>query len=398
MASMGMEHRVGGRIRGLHRVVLAGLAVFLLGLAGSAGARADDPKLAQTLMEAGKKALEEGDLDRAFANFQKASEEDDSLFEYQYWQAVVSEKRGDTPFAVSSYRMFLVNFDNVNKLGAPVPPATIPLAKKARARLEVLAAGPLEQDKLEERLVEKLMEAAKAAKTSSPEAARRAARWVLRITHGKHEAAAALLKELGDTPGKPGDEKGPESEAGQEPFLDVPTVVKSKSMLHHQVFGASAGWTWAKVNERWIATVDRPVDGGMSWPTPPILSGPRFVVEIEVRVLEEHKLDWAIGPVFGKRDDLVIVFFQRGQVVATRVNPSKQWVDIGGAGMPKALDLKEWQRLTYVLDGTALKVWFNGTKLLEKEVPYAADVVSGLGFWSQHCKIEVRTLRFGALP
>jgi hypothetical protein len=365
---------------------------------GLSGVRAGDPKLAQTLMEAGKKALEEGDLDRAFANFQKASEEDDSLFEYQYWQGVVSEKRGDTPLAVASYKTFLVNFEKVNRMGASVPPATIPLAKKARARLEVLAAGPLEQEKLEAGFVEKMMEAAKAAKKTSPEAARRAARWVYRTTHGKHEAAAALLTELGDTPGKPaaGPEKGAEEEPGQEPFLDVPTVVKGKSLLHHQVFGAAPGWSWAKENERWIATIDAPTAGQVSWPNPTVESGPRFVCEMEVRILTEHRLDWAIGPAFGKRDDFAIVMFQRSQVVASRVGPTKTFVDIGGNGLSAPLDLTQWHRLTFVVDGTALRVWLDGTKLLEKEVP--KEVVSGLGLWLQYCKVEVRTLRFGALP
>lgn len=385
---------------------LLGTGLVFLCAAGTGGVGADDPKLAQTLMEAGKKALEEGDLDRAFASFEKASNEDHSLFEYQYWQGVVSEKRGDRRLAVASYETFLRNFDKVNQQGASVPPATVPLAKKARARLEVLAAGPIERRKLEDALVAKLMDAAEGAKASSPEAARRAARWVLRLRRG-HKAASALLAELGDKPevqpegsDPPPDDEVPVVPQGDapSPFVDVPTVISGKSLLLSQVFGTPVGWTWTKVDERWVATIDEPGQGRIVWPNGPIASGGRFACELEARILTEHRLDWAMGMTFGKRDDLVIVFFQRNQVVATRASPAKGFADICGKGLSTAADPSAWHRLTYVLDGTALKAWLDGQQVLDCQVPFARDVLGTLGLWYQYGKVEVRSLRFGALP
>ena len=76
---------------------------------------------------------------------------------------------------------------------------------------------------------------------------------------------------------------------------------------------------------------------------------------------------------------------------------STEWNEVA-LSRREAFDLSEWHRLTYQVDGTALKVWFDGTKLFEKEMPFANDVVSNLGFWSQGCKLELRKLRFGTLP
>ena len=361
-------------------------------------ARGEDPALAEFLLKAGRTAFEKGDYDDAFSKLKKSAEESLQDFEVQYWLAITCEKREDLPLAVGYYRLFLRNVDGATKASV-LPAGYGPLAKKARQRLDILAAATTERSKLDEALAAKLVALAGKHKASNPEAAKRAARWAWRLV-GEAPEVRALLEQLDEDP-RPRESQGPadpdivalQQEEPRKPFEDLPAVTHGKNMLYQRVFGRHEHWSW----DKGVVTIDCPDMGQLAWPVVEQTVGGRFIVELEGRVLAEHDAKWAVGPAFGQRDAFIAVFFMRSQIVISRAVTGGGFKDLTGVGMT-AIDPMAWHRLAVRVDGTQLTVWLDGKQMIDHTMAQPLEATTGVGLWYQRAKVELRSLRHGALP
>lgn len=380
--------------------VMARIALLSLGLSITLDppARAGDAALAEFLLKAGRDALEKGDLDDAFSKLSKAMEESLHDFEVQYWLGLVCEKRQDHTLAVGYYRLFLRNVENATK--ASVLPAHYqPLAKKARARLEVLAAASAERGRLDEGLAAKLVALARKHQASQPEVAKRAARWAWRLV-GDTEAVLRLLADLDEDP-RPRESKGlPDPEDAlveqvevRKAFTDLPEVTQGRSVLYERLFGAFPDWSW----KQGVVTIDLPDSGHLCWPAVEQTIGARFVVETEVRLLEERGPRWGFGVALGSRDRFLAVFLAKNQVVVVLGTAGGGLQDVTGVGLPP-FDARSWQRLSVRGDGAKLTVWLEGKPVIEHTLAAPFVATTGLGLWYQQGRYELRTLRQGRLP
>jgi len=362
------------------RTLLLAAAVFLAGSPALAG----DPSVARTLLESGKKALAARKIDEAVAHFRKALAEDANLVEAAYWIGVARDREKDDPGALAAYRDFLALLE---KRGNPSADEQ-KLKALAEKRVDALAAGEKEFQKLEDKYVEDLLAFARGKFLRDPAVAALALDRVLAV-RPNHPAALSLYEKIGGKPGaKPGEKAG-EGDDGNPAARGVKAwrdllrnrEISSDSITFTgdlMVFDAKGG---KKVTSK------KPID-----------EGGNLVYETEFRVVEAYDSGWLAGLTFSEKaeSDFLAFFAQSGQVVLLQQVSDRDRKELAQVAVT-TLEVGSWHRLAVVLRGDAVEGWLDGKKLVDQRLRDRPDLSGELGIFQQACRTERRVFRAGKL-
>jgi tetratricopeptide (TPR) repeat protein len=366
-------------MRGSRNVLLAAVV-----LAAVAPARAGDPSVAKTLLESGKKALNARKVDEAVVHFRKALAEDGNLVEAAYWIGAARDREKDDPGSLAAYRDFL---SLLEKRGNPSAEEQ-KLKGLAEKRVDSLAAGEKEFQKLEDKYVEDLLSFARAKFLRDPAVAALALDRVLAVRPA-HPAALSLYEKIGGKPGaKPGEgtadaDGGVPAGKGVKAWRDIlrNREISSDSITFTgdvMVFDAKGG---KKV------TSHKPID-----------EGGNLVYETEFRVVEAYDSGWLAGLTFSEKaeSDFLAFFAQSGQVVLLQQVSDRDRKELAQVAVA-TLEVGTWHRLAVVLRGDAVEGWLDGKKLVDQRLRDRPDLSGELGIFQQACRTERRVFRAGKL-
>jgi hypothetical protein len=400
--------------RGAGRLLPRRLAALLLAASLPAAlapvARAGDAELARFLLKGGKDDIAKKQYEQAATKLVRAETEDPELVEAAYWLGVVGERRNDVPGAIAQYRRFCAA---VQAKKSPTKEESA-LQKKAQERLAALAAGETERRKIDDAFVEALFAFARANFVRDPTITAEALRMLLEV-RPEHEEARKLVEKLGaggvrpPEAGKPEEVKpeeqpeeekpGPAAAAGTTPTSKL--VKKWTEYLSGSVMGRNDGWTY----DGGLLTIEK-AKGTMTRPSKHLPSGPKYVVEMEARLVENlGSQEASIGFVFAYRptpgktpDDASFYFFLVNETSAIlhRVHEGSRG-DVFRADL-KPVGLGKWHRLAVVVQGTEIEMWVDGRKVTTHEAQERDDLSGEVGVFHQGSKAEVRSLRCGAIP
>src|SRR5690349_11699944 len=336
-------------------LLLAALALAAAAhLAGAPPARAGDPSVARTLLESGKKALAARKIDEAVAHFRKALAEDANLVEAAYWIGAACDRDKDDAGALAAYRDFL---SLLEKRGNPSAEET-KLKVLADKRVDALAAGEKEFQKLEDRYVEDLLAFARARYARDPAVAALALDRVL-AARPNHAAALSLYEKIGGRPGGKGD--GPDAADGG--VLASRGVKEWRDLLGERAITSSfvsfAGEVMTfdtKAGKK--VTAKHAIDMGAN-----------FVYEMEFRVVEAYDPGWLSGLTFAEKPDagFVSLFVQAGKMVLFQEADDGTRKELANVSLP-AVELDAWHRLTLVARGDAVEGWLDGKKVVDQRL------------------------------
>ena len=374
---------VGGLARAFARLALVASTASLL--AGTA--RAEDPALAKFLLKGGKEDLAKKAYDQALSKFQHAEKEDASLLEAVYSQALVFDRRGDAKSAVVTYRRFLAAVATKTKAGG-VSKDEGALAKTAQARLDALDLGVAERRKLDDDFVAWLMTFSDASLARDPAIAADALRIVLDLRPDSREAKTLFDKVKASLPTPKG---APAAEAPAPPEDGFKAVKTWKDLLKLRTFGTGEGWEYPPdrlVIDRTGLLLVRGTDG--------VVSGPRYAMEADFRIVDSYAPTASIGFGFGFRDEnFFAVLLTESDVQLTRVQSGNQEVatrvELNPAGRG------QWHRLGVVVQTKQLEVWLDGKKRADYSVEQRPNLTGELLLAQQECKAEFRLFRFGEI-
>ncbi|MHC5036211.1 MAG: tetratricopeptide repeat protein [Planctomycetota bacterium] len=346
-----------------------------------------DPEVAEILFKTGKTALARRQFEVAVSKFQKALSEDPALIQAAYWLGVAWEKKGEKGEALKAFRDYLMRFEEKRK-GKEPSTEEIRFRALAEKRVEALAAGEREFQKLEETFIDALMKFARDHFLRDPAASLKALRLLLTL-QPDHKPAERLFKKLGGKLEPPETGEVPlQPPPGTGPFADVKSW---KDLIALKTFGKSGDWEYQE--GRMVVDLK---GGKIAWPTAFVGGGEAFAFEIEVRILEVYERGWLVGPVFGaKQGEFVSAFFQKTQVVLHEALKSGR-SDLGQHTMPP-IQRNAWHRIGVLVRGPRIEVWFDGKKVIEYKASTRQDFRGQIGFFHQRCKAEYRVLRLGEI-
>ena len=361
------------------RFLLAAILVLLAALPAPAG----DPTIARTLLESGKKALNARKIDEAVSHFRKALSEDGNLVEAAYWIGAARDREKDDQGALAGYRDFL---SLLEKRGSPSAEES-KLRTAAEKRVDVLAAGEKEFQKLEEKCIEDLLAFARAKFLRDPAVAALALDRVLAM-RPDHPAALSLYEKIGGKPGaKPG-EKAPDPGG-----VPAASGVKSwRDLLRNREISSD------KVTFTGDLMVYDSKGGTKITSRKPIDEGGNLVYETEFRVAEAYDSGWLTGLTFSEKSetDFLSLFVQSGQVVLLHQASETQRKELAQVAV-KTLEVGTWHRLAVVLRGDAVEGWLDGKKVVDQRLKERPDLSGELGIFQQGCRTERRVFQVGKL-
>lgn len=362
------------------RTLVLAAAVLLAGSPASAG----DPSVARTLLESGKKALAARKVDEAVAHFRKALAEDGNLVEAAYWIGAARDREKDDQGALAAYRDYLALLD---KRGGPSAEEQ-KLRGLAEKRVDVLAAGEKEFQKLEDRYLEDLLAFARAKFLRDPAVAALAIDRVLAVKPN-HPAALSLYDKIGGRPGaKPGEtpadgEGGAPAARGVKEWRDL---LRNREITSDAITFAGEVMTFDSKGGKKV-TSKRPID-----------EGGNLVYEMEFRVVEAHDSGWLAGLTFSEKSetDFLTMFVQSGQVVLLHQLSDKDRKELAQVAV-NTLEIGSWHRLAVVLRGDAVEGWLDGKRVVAERLRERPDLSGELGIFQQACRTERRVFRVGRL-
>jgi tetratricopeptide (TPR) repeat protein len=346
-----------------------------------------DPDTAKQFLKLGRRAVVKREYDQALNRFKKALEEDADLIEAHYWLAYVLDKKADNAGAIEGYRRFLSLFENKGgKAGATRDLCR--LAEKTSKRLDKIAKAEKAFTKLENGFLKGLMKFARETFLRDPSATRRALEILLKI-RPDYRGAAGLYRKLGGRP------KGStKAGAGRFPAPDAFKKVKSwKDFIAGKALGGESG-DWTYKNRELCLDLRQ---GSVTLTNKTLYSGTNFAYEIEARVEEEYDRGWLVGMVFGSESgSFVCVFFQKTAVILHQVRSASDRMDLKRFLMPP-LPPKSWHRLSVLVRGGVMEVWFDGKKVIEFTHPDRTDFDGQVGLFQQRSRTRYRRIRLGKM-
>ena len=372
-----------GRRRG---ALACALASCLLAAALAPGlAPAADDELVGFLVKEGCAALDKGKTDDAIAKFRKATNEDRDAPQAWAWLGQALEKKGDKPAAIDAYRGIGPAVAARRRAGGMTPDVQ-DAVKRAVARLEALAPGEVELRRVQEGYLADLLALARATLEKDPATAKRALAVALGIAPDD-AAVRELAEKLGVQARVPAAAAAPRPDGG-----------KPEAGIAHW-----DDWIARKAIESSHATYDASTlqyevrdEGEIAWAEPQSETGDRFVLDMEMRVLDRTAVTshagWAF---FEKGDRFVAAFLKQDEVVLFQtVGDEKK--DLGRADVAEAKDKSAWRRLTVsIVDKRHVTVAVDGKTLITHDLPEAFDGEGRTGIWTQRAKVEYRRLRVG---
>ena len=362
------------------RTLLLAAAVFLAGSPALAG----DPSVAKTLLESGKKALNGRKIDEAIAHFRKALVEDGNLVEAAYWIGAARDKEKDDPGALAAYRDYLALLE---KRGSPSSEEQ-KLRGLAEKRVDALAAGEKEFQKLEDRYVEDLLAFARAKFLRDPAVAALALDRVL-AARPNHPAALSLYDKIG---GKPGAKPGGGAADGEGGVPAARGVKEWRDLLRNRDISSDAITFTGD-----LMSFD--TKGGKKVTSKkPIDEGGNLVYETEFRVAEAHDSGWLAGLTFSEKGeaDFLAFFAQSGQVVLLQQVSDRDRKEHAQVAV-NTIEVGTWHRLAVVLRGDTVEGWLDGKRVVEQRLRERPDLSGELGIFQQGCRTERRVFRVGKL-
>ncbi|HEU4396088.1 MAG TPA: hypothetical protein VFS92_11020, partial [Planctomycetota bacterium] len=336
---MGANHRDSpSRILALCALVLFSLP--------AAAAIFGDPALAKSLLEDGKKAVNSRKFDEAATLLRKALEEDPDLAEAAYWLGVGREKSKDDAGALAGYREFLAILDRKGGGNAEEKK----LRAQAEKRIDVLAAGEKEFQKLEDRYVDELLAFATAKTGRDNGAASMALERILAVRQG-YPAAISLREKI---------EGRSDAAASTDP--DGPPlrhVKKWKDFIaERRLITSTISYSDG------LMIVDVP-GGSVATAADPIHPGKEFVCDMEFRVTKARG-EWVAGITFGESGgNFLSAFASVSRVVLVEQAGSGQR-SLQTALLPE-IELNAWHRLVLAVRGPRVEAWFDGKKAFSHE-------------------------------
>jgi hypothetical protein len=365
--------------------VLCRTAVVLLALLASGGGVAGDAALARFLLDGGKADLRKGDLADAATKLEKARVEDPDLLEAAWVLGQVREKQGASAEALRAYREFLEALDRKEQAGTATKEET-GLRKRVAARADALGAGEKELRAVREAFVRNLLAFARAEAEKDATIAARALRLLLQ-EDPRHAAATDLLARLGQRGAEP-------TETATSPAAPPPTsypgISRWTDLIAEKTFGLDDDWTYAEDGTLKVAKRG----GTLTRPTTSLDTGERFVLEMEVRVLEELERGWAVGFAFDDdgNDFLNTILLKSEVVLVQQRNGERSDV---GRGDLRPIEREAWHRLAVVVADGKVAVWFDGKKVLDAEPSVDGALGGNIALFHQRCAAQFRVLRLG---
>jgi hypothetical protein len=355
-------------------VLLTAACVWALAAPGVA----EDAETARLLLQSGKDALAKKRYDEAVKFFEKAHGEDAGLIEAVYFAATAIEARKDVPAAVERYRAYLAAHRAKKQEGKATPEEDA-LAATATARLGVLAAATEDLRKAQDAYVDRLFAFVGENLVKDPGIAEKALRMLLAVRPQHAEARAALSK----LPGRAatGEAVGEEAAAaGVHKWVDLlekKTLGKDKGAE----YGAKSVTFDHEDSKQHFADAVRP-------------TGPSFVLEVELRMLEERGVDPTAGLLFAKEPagPLLCLLLAEGQMVLFR--GTREGVE-NLALTEASVDRTQWHRLTLLVDGNEVEGRVDGKSIVKTTIAGRTSLLGSVGLWVQGIKVEVRAFRLG---
>ncbi len=341
-------------------------------------ASASDPELAKFLVKQGRTALEKGQADDAIAKFVRAREEDPDTIEASWWIGQASEKKADGAAAIDAYRRYLEDYD-VKRAAGRTTAEEAALAKKAQARLNALATGESEFRLLEDRYVGQLLAFAQGRAAKDPAIAERAVRLALDVAPDSPDARKALDSLAKKAPSPPEATTFP----GIRTWADLiaTRAYPDSNRLYPDEGGLVVDLEGAKGSIGWTQDVVEPAE--------------RFVLEMDVRIVEEKQSGWLVGFAFGRQgDDTFAGILQKASVTLTHLLETGEHEDLAEA-VVGPIEPATWHRFAVDVEGTKARLWLDGKKVLEHALPGRERIEGGTGHWQQRCKAEYRVMRLG---
>ena len=373
---------------GLAAVVLT---TFLFAIGGGI-ARAGDAELAKFLLKGACEDLGGKRYDDAIKKLRRVLEEDPTRIEALYWRGVALEKKADLPGALDAYRAFVVPVDAKGAAGGSSKEEQ-DLQRKAQARVDALSAGEGELAKLDDAFVGALLAFAKANSVKDPVIAVRALDALIAVRPG-HEEARGLREKLGPwLPGSAaapaGAEKQTPGDADASPFRAVKAWT---DLIAGRAFGTNDGWEY----EKGVLVIDRAGAGALARPGKGMEfeAGSAYAYELECRFGEVRGESPIVGLAFGiNGGNLLLAILGPGFVVLHEEHEDARY-DRSRTEVA-SFDASGWHRLGVLVKGQRVGVWLDGKRVAEYTVEDRPDLAGGLGLEHQHCRVEIRTLRWG---
>lgn len=358
---------------------------------GVSVARADgDATIARALLESGIGKLKDREYTAAVTLLDQALDESEEVFEAAYHKGVALERLERSREALSAYRWFVRTCTEHEEDGE-VERDVLQLKKRAERKIDQLAAGELELDKLGRELVDDLLAFARKHDRKDPAIAARALRHVLAVEPG-NEDAAELLEKLGFE-ADADDEPAAESDAGggSGPFSKLP-VEEWIDFIGLRSFPTGG-------TEYGDGTVTRDSESGKIVHFSAAKSNvERYVLELEWRIHEVHERGWASGWVVGEDDARFIGIFAQNSSVDFVFTNKKTGARADLGGQPMApLDMDAWHRLDVLVDGAKVEVHLDGERMIEEELATHAPLTGQIGVFHQRSRVEFRVARMGVL-
>jgi hypothetical protein len=156
--------------------------------------------------------------------------------------------------------------------------------------------------------------------------------------------------------------------------------------------GVREGWAYASAG----LTIEPSATDSFTWPTPPIATGDRYVLEMEFCLRRVDAGRWIVGFTFAreKSNDYLTLFLSGTELVALQVRDGGPTGFADPVSVGK-IEIDAWHRFAVDVDGIAVKAWFDGRVVLEAKLSNVKGLAGACGLYHQANRCEIRRLRLG---
>jgi hypothetical protein len=359
---------------------VAAAVLLFLGLALAPGeGTAGDAEMARFLLQGAKDDVARKAYGEAVKKLEKAAKEDPGLIEVSYWMGQACEGRKNPRAAVAAYRAYRAAYAK-KRADATTSRDEDATLSKTTARLTAIAPAETELERIRAAFTSQLHALAEENFVRDPAVSKRALRTVLEVDPA-NGAAQRLYERLGGKIELPGPADA-----------DVGFTVKSWTDYVAQKKIESDGIV-SYEGDLMVLTART----GKLVKSQPENTGKRYVIDYEVRFVEDYDPKRTTGVSFGDAEGVLVAIMLGDRKADLVTLDRERGADplVKTALVKDGLPVGAWRRFTVVVDGTRVAVRCGEELLYEAEIPDRTDLDGDVGIYVQQCRAEVRRLRVG---